>query len=169
MRLLTLTFMLFLLPLTAAAQAVTFEREGVEYKLELPSSRWRNVRRIDVHDHFEFVNGDDPADGLLRIRMSLVETGATPQETHLADEAGLRSLPGYVGCGSCEGEAFSGRLRGAVFAYEFTSGGRGMAGRIYYLQVDARNYYTLHFTCDRKKLADLRAQADSIARSFTLR
>jgi hypothetical protein len=36
MRLLTVTFMLFLLPLTAAAQAVTFEREGVEYRLELP-------------------------------------------------------------------------------------------------------------------------------------
>lgn len=44
-----------------------------------------------------------------------------------------------------------------------------MAGRIYYLQVDARTYYILHFTCDRKKLPDLWAQADSIARSFGLK
>ena len=169
MRLLTVTFLLFLLPLTAAAQAVTFEREGVEYRLELPSSRWQPVRRIDVHDHFDFVNGEDRADGLLRIRRSLVEAGATPKELHLADEPNLKLLPGYVGCGSCEGEAFSGRLGGAVFAYEFTSGGRRMAGRIYYLQADARTYYTLHFTGDRKKLPDLWAQADSIARSFMLR
>ena len=169
MRLLTVTFMLLLLPLSAAAQTVTFEREGVEYRLELPSSRWQAVRRVDVHDHFDFVNGEDRADGLLRIRRSLVEAGATPQELHLADEPNLKLLPGYVGCGSCEGETLSGRPGGVVFAYEFTSGGRRMAGRIYYLQIDARTYYILHFTCDRKKLPDLWAQADSIARSLRLR
>lgn len=168
-RLLTVTFMLFLLSLTAAAQAVTFEREGVEYRLELPSSRWQPVIRVDVHDHYDFINGEDRGDGYLRIRRSLVEAGATPKELHLADEMNLKLLPGYVGCGPCEGETFSGRLDGAVFAYEFTSGGRRMAGHIYYLQVDARTYYILHFTCARKKLPDLWAQADSIARSFMLR
>jgi hypothetical protein len=161
--------MLFLLPITVAAQAVTFEREGVEYGLELPSSRWRAVRRVDVHDHFDFVNGADRADGLLRVRRSLVEAGVKPKELHLADELDLKLLPGYVTCGSCEGEAFSGRLGGAVFAYEFTSGGRPMAGRIYYLQVDARTYYILHFTCERRRLAGALPEADSIARSFRLR
>jgi hypothetical protein len=161
--------MLFLLPLAAAAQAVTFEREGVEYRLELPSYRWQAVKRVDVHDHFDFVNGEDRADGLLRIRRSLVEAGVTPKELHLADEPNLKLLPGYVGCGSCEGETFSGRLDGAVFSYEYTSGGRAMAGRIYYLQVDARTFYILHFTCERKKLAGALPEADSIARSFRLR
>ena len=169
MRLLTVTFMLFLLPLTAAAQAVTFEREGVEYRLELPSSRWQAVRRVDVHDHFDFVNGEDRGDGYLRIRRSLIETGATPKELHLADELNLKLLPGYVACGTCEGEPFSAALSGAVFSYEFTSGGRRMAGRIYYLQADARTYYILHFTCDRKKLDDAGPQADSIARGFRVK
>jgi len=60
-------------------------------------------------------------------------------------------------------------LSGAVFSYEYTSAGKPMAGRIYYLQVDARTFYVLHFTCGRSKLADVQSQADSIARSFRLK
>ena len=169
MRLLTVTFMLLLLPLTAASQAVTFEREGVEYRFELPSSRWQAVRRVDVHDHFDFVKGEDRGDGYLRIRRSLVEAGVTPKDLHLADEANLLVVPGYVACSTCEGEPFSGALSGAVFSYENTSGGRTVAGRVYYLRVDARTFYVLHFTCDRKRLAGALPEADAIARSFRLR
>ena len=169
MRYLTIICVLLALPQTAGAQATTFERESVEYRLELPSPAWRAVRRVDVHDHYDFVNGDDRGDGYLRIRRSLVEAGVTPKELHLADEANLKLLPGYVACSTCEGETFSGALSGAVFSYEYTSGGRPVAGRIYYLQVDARTYYVLHFTCDRKRLAGAFAEADSIARSFRLR
>lgn len=169
MRLLTVTCILFLLPLAAAAQAFTFERAGVEYVLELPSPLWRAVKRADVHEHYEFINGKDKTGGYLRVRKSLVDAGTTARELYLRDEAGLKLLPGFVACGSCEGEAFSGRLAGAVFAYEYTSGGQPMMGRIYYLQVDARAYYTLHFTCERDKLPDARGQADHIARSFRLK
>jgi hypothetical protein len=169
MRYLTIIFVLLALPQTAGAQAVTFEREGVEYRLELPSPAWRAVRRVDVHDHYDFVNGEDRDDGYLRIRRSLVEAAATPKELHLADEANLKLLRGYVECGACEGEPFSGALSGAVFSYEYTSGGRPVAGRIYYLRVDARTFYILHFTCDGKKLAAASPEADSIARSFRLR
>ena len=81
----------------------------------------------------------------------------------------LKFLPGFIECAVCNGEEFAGSLSGAVFSYEFTSGGRLMAGRIYYLRVDARTYYTLHLTCDGKKFAEAAAEADSIARSFRLR
>lgn len=168
MRLLSAFLILLLIPTHAAAQAVTFERKGVEYTLELPSSRWQPVRRIDVHEHYDFVNGAS-ADGYLRVRKSLVDAGTTVKDLYLGDEADLKLLPGFVACGSCEGEPFSGGLVGAVFSYEFTKGGSTFAGRIYYLQVDARAYYTLHFTCERKKLAEVLPEADSIARSFRLR
>lgn len=168
MRYLTIMFALLVLPQTAGAQATTFEREGVEYRLELPSPAWHAVRRVDVHEHYDFVNGADD-DGYLRVRKSLVEAGTTVKDLYLGDEADLKLLPGFVACGSCEGEPFSGGLTGAVFSYEFTRGGRPFAGRIYYLQVDARAYYILHFTCERRKLAWVLPEADSVARSFRLR
>ena len=171
MRLQTIIFIFVLfMPSTVAAQTVTFAREGVEYRLELPSPRWRAVERLDVHDHFDFVHGEDRDDGYLRVRKSLVGAGTTPKDLHLEDEARtLKLLPGYVACSTCEGEKFSGALSGAVFSYEYTSGGLPMAGRVYYLRVDARTYYTLHFTCNRKRIADVGVQADSIARSFRLK
>ena len=169
MRYATAFLILFLLPLPAIAQAVTFEREGVEYVLELPSPLWQAVRRVDVHEHYDFINGGNNADGYLRVRKNLVEAGTNARDLYLGDEADLKLLPGFIACEPCEGVKFSGGLTGTVFSYEFTSGGRPMAGRIYYLQVDARSYYTLHFTCDRHKLPDAGAQADSIARSFRLR
>jgi hypothetical protein len=170
MRLFTVIFVLCMMSLNAAAQVVVFEREGVEYRLDLPSSRWRAVPRVDVHEHFDFVNGENRADGYLRVRKSLVEVGTTPKDLYLGDEARtLKFLPGFVRCATCEGEPFSGALSGAVFSYEFTSAGRPVAGRVYYLQVDARTFYVLHFTCYRDKLTDLRLQADSIARSFRMK
>jgi len=83
MRLLTVAFILAFISPAAAAPAVTFEREGVGYRLELPSTRWRAVPRVDVHEHFDFVNGNDRDDGYLRIRMSLVEAGTTPKDLYL--------------------------------------------------------------------------------------
>jgi hypothetical protein len=166
MRYLIIIFALLVLHQTADAQATIFESEGVEFRLELPSPAWRAVRRVDVHDHYDFINGEDRGDGYLRIRRSLVEAGTTLKDLHFRDESDLKLLPGYVACGTCEGKPFSGALSGAVFSYEYTSGGRPVAGRIYYLQVDARSYYILHFTCERKKLAGAVPEADSIARSF---
>lgn len=170
MRLLTVVFILAFIHATAAAQAVVFEREGVEYRLELPSARWRALPHVDVHEHFDFVNGDSPSDGHLRLRRSLVEASTTAKDLYLEDEARtLKLLPGFVRCATCEGEPFSGALDGAVFSYEYTSAGKPMAGRIYYLRVDTRTYYVLHFTCGRDKLAGLRPQADSIARGFRIK
>ncbi|HST51359.1 MAG TPA: hypothetical protein VLJ61_05050 [Pyrinomonadaceae bacterium] len=77
----------------------------------------------------------------------------------------LRFLPGYVACGACEGEKIDGDLSGMVFSYEYTSGGRLMAGRVCYLQADSRTSYTLHFTGARERLQNLRDQMDAVARN----
>jgi hypothetical protein len=56
-----------------------------------------------------------------------------------------------------------------VLSYEYTSGGKAMAGLTYYLQADNRTIYTLRFTGLRNKLGVIRNQTDMIARSFRLK
>ena len=74
-----------------------------------------------------------------------------------------------MACSECSGENFEGHLSGAVFSYEYASGGRPEVGRIYYLQLDKRTFYSLRFTVARDKLQSVRDQMDFIARSFRLK
>ena len=159
---------LLLTACAAGAEAQeTFADENVEYTLELPSASWRATSRPDsVHQHVEFVNGDR-TEGHLRIRKEAVEHEEKPAELAERDaDLKLRYKSGYVGG---KQEPFAGRLRGVTFGYEYTEGGKPMAGRIYYLQADAHTVYTLHFTGRREKLQRNRNQTDSIARSFSLK
>jgi hypothetical protein len=117
----------------------------------------------------EFVNGNDPANGYLRLRKILVERPATPSELFSQDEWELQHLPGYVPCSDCKGVAFEGKFSGAVFSYEYVTGGRAMCGRVYYLQLNKHMFYSLRFTVARDKLAELRGEMDVIARSFQLK
>lgn len=149
------------------AQTRTFTSDGVEYTLELPSAAWRVVAEPDsAHQHAEFVYGDRN-DGHLRVRKEVV--GANESVSELArreSDQKLRFLPGYV-----EGreENFAGRLKGIVVSYEFTSGGKPMLARTYYLRADNRTIYSLQFKGARDKLEKIRNQTDSIARSFHLK
>lgn len=155
--------------LNAVGQSWTFARDGVEYVLDLPSPTWRVVQRVDVHDHVEFVNRSE-VDGYLRLSKKLVDPDTTPADLFQSDEKlNLERLPGYVACSDCKGEAFEGHLSGAIFSYEYISGGRTMAGRIYYLQIDRRTFYVLRFTVARAKLQTIIKQMDAIARSFRLK
>lgn len=152
------------------AQIQTFTRDDIEYVLELPSPEWVAVTRLDVHDHVEFVHNNDSSSGYLRLKLNRVKSGTTGADLFAYDERyKLRSLPGYVACSECQGQNFSGKLNGLVFAYEYVSNGKTMAGRIYYLQVDSRTFYTLHFTAEREKSRALLSQMDSIARSFRMK
>jgi hypothetical protein len=162
--------LIMLLSLTTTAQSQTFRRYGLDYALDLPSPAWRAVRRIDVHRHFEFINGDDYSNGYLRLRKKFVAPDTTPEDLFREDEKWeLQRLPGYVACSACQGTEFSGHLTGAVFSYEYVNGGIAMDGRIYYLQLDNRTFYALHFTVATERLLGLREQMDSIARSFRLK
>jgi hypothetical protein len=156
--------------MTASAQPQTFTRDSLDYALELPTPLWQAVPVVDVHDHFEFINGDDYSNGYLRLRKKVVGAGAVPEDIFLEDEKWeLQRLPGYVACSNGTRTDFTGHLRGALFSYEYVHGGSAMDGRIYYLQVDNRTFYVLHFTVATKKLQDVREQMDSIALSFRLK
>jgi hypothetical protein len=167
-RLLICALALVALSALAASAQDSPAHETDEYALDLPTEAWRAVPRSDsAHRHTDFVNGDR-LDGYLRVRREVVE-GDTKLTDYARAEADtkLRYLPGFVG--GKEGESFTGRLRGIVSTYEYTSGGKPMAGRVYYLQADGRTFYVLHFTGTRDKLQRIQNQTDAIARSFRLK
>ena len=165
-----LVFSFLLCGFTVKGQTTTFTKPGLEYVLEFPSPMWQPVSRVDVHQHFEFTNGADPKNGHLRLRKALVAAGTAPSDLFLKEEKlELQLLPGYIICNDGKGESFKGHLSGAAFSYDFVSGGKPMSGRIYYLQLDNRTFYSLHFTVTSDKLASLRGQMDSIAGSFRLK
>ena len=152
----------------APAQEQPYTSESDEYSLELPSEVWKAVPRPDSeHRHMEFVNGIRP-DGYLRVRREVVEGGGTDlkEYAHAEADTKLRYQPGFV---IGKDERFAGRLSGVVLNYEYTHGGKPMAGRVYYLQADGRTVYVLHFTGLRDKLQRIQNQTDAIARSFRLK
>jgi hypothetical protein len=153
--------------LVCAAALAQQSYTSADYALELPSERWRVIQEPDsLHEHAEFIYGDRN-DGFLRIRKEVVEAGTTASDLSRRDQdQKLRFQTGYI-----EGkeEKFAGRLSGMTLGYEYTSGGKAMAGRIYYLQSDSRTIYTLRFTGLRDRLAQIRNQTDSIARTFHLK
>ena len=151
---------------SAAARAQeSYTSETDDYTLELPSQVWKALPPTDsVHQHTEYVNGER-TDGYLRVRRSLLGGETNLSEfAHNEADTKLRFLPGYV-VGGRE-TPFTGRLSGIVTTYEYTTAGKPMAGRIYYLKADERTVYVLHFQGARDRLQRIQNQTDSIARSF---
>jgi hypothetical protein len=148
----------------ASAQEQPYTSETDEYAIELPSQSWKAVPRPDSEQRrVEFVNGVR-SDGYLRVRREVVEGRTDLKEYGRAEaDTKLRYQPGFV---AGKDERFSGRLSGVVLNYEYTLGGKPMAGRVYYLQADGRTVYVLHFTGLRDKLQRIQNQTDAIARSF---
>jgi hypothetical protein len=149
----------------AAAQARAYTDADEGYALELPSPSWAVVRRPGGgYRHTRFVyRGGGEGDCRLRVRRVMVDGGTTPAALADDEGQGLRFLPAFV---ETNVGPFDGRLRGTEYTYEYSDGGRLMAGRVYYLQADRRTIYVLRFTGARDLLAGLRAETDSIARSF---
>ena len=159
-----------LLSFSVFSQTRTFTADDLEYVLEFPANAWHSVRRPDVHHHLEFIYGNDPANGYLRLRKRIVNAGTTAAELFAQDEKWqLSLLSGYVACSEGKGSNLEGKLKGTMFSYEYTDGGVLMEGRIYYLQVDKQTFYSLQFTGASKKLGLLHAETDSIAQSFRLK
>ena len=158
----------FLAACAASARAQeSFTDPNLDYALDLPSATWKATVRPDgVHQHVEFVYGDR-IDGHLRVRKEALDAGQTAAALAEREaDVKLRYQPGYV---AGRQERFAGRLSGVIVSYEFTKGGKPMAGLVYYLQADERTVYTLHFTGLRDKLLRIRNQTDSLARSFRLK
>jgi hypothetical protein len=148
----------------AAAQDESYTAGNDEFAVELPSQTWKAVPRADsVHSHTEFIYGER-SDGFLQIRKEVLDGDAGLSELARAEQdTKLRYRPGFVGG---KEERFTGRLNGIVSNYEFTSGGKPMAGRVYYLRGDGRTVYVLHFTGRSERLRRIVNQTDAIARSF---
>jgi len=149
-----------------AAQEV-YSNDKIDYVIELPSSVWRVISEPDAaHEHVEFVFGDR-LDGHLQIRKEVVDAGTKASDLARRDQdQKLRFLPGFV---AGKEERFSGRVSGVTVSYEFIKTGKPMLGRIYYLETDNRTIFALRFTGLRDKLARIRNQTDSIARSFRVK
>jgi hypothetical protein len=158
---------LLLSSVSALAQTETFTDANVDYALELPSATWRLIEKPDTdHALAGFIYGDR-MDGYLQIRKEVVDAGVTPKDmAQRESDQKLRFLPGFI---EGKSEDFSGRMQGRAFNYEFTSAGKPMTGRIYYLQADNRTIYVLRFTGLRDRLGRIRNQMDIIARSLRLK
>jgi len=169
---LTIFFSLMLL-MTAAGlsqarlQEYSYTSPKADFTIDLPSGTWKKTGEpTEVHQHTEFIYGDRN-DGYLRIRKESLADGLTIKDFALRDQdEKTRFLPGFV---SGKDETFNGRLDGVTVSYEFTQAGKAMAGRSYYLQVDAHTVYVLRFTGLRQKLLAIRNQTDSIARSLKVK
>jgi opacity protein-like surface antigen len=157
-----LTVALLLCGAASAARAQEPYQAGTdEYTLELPSPSWKAGARA------EFVNNGDRGDGYLRIRKDVLAPDTSLSEAARREaDLKLRYLPGFVGG---KEERFAGSLNGIAYGYEYTSAGKPMAGRIYFLRADERTVYLLHFTGRSERLLRIRNHTDAIARSFKLR
>lgn len=146
------------------AQDQTYNSGKSDYIVEFPSAAWRLIDEPDdVHQHTEFIYGDR-LDGYLRIRKETLDQGLTVREFADRDQdQRTRFLPGFV---NGKVDQFAGRMNGVTVSYEYTSAGKPMAGRTYYLQGDNNSVYVLRFTGLRDKLQRIRNQTDSIARSL---
>lgn len=167
MRIISTTAIILLLLANAPAfpaQTQRFTRDDIEYVLDLPSPAWRFFARVDVHSHFEFVNGDDPSNGYLQLRKIAVAQPTTTAELFRHDETWTQQLPGYVVCS--DGVSFKGQLSGQFFTYEYVRYGKTIYARIYYLEIDKHTFYSLKFTVARDKLQLIQEQMDFIAGSF---
>jgi hypothetical protein len=150
-----------------AAQTETFSDENVDYRFDLPSPTWKVVTRPDgLQKRAEFIYGDR-LDGYLQIHKEIVEPGIDPSDLAASyKDDKLRFKPGYV---DGKEESFVGHLSGVTMSYEYTYSGKSMVGRIYFLQVENRSIYVMHFTGLRDKLERIRNQTDSIARTFAVK
>ena len=152
----------------AGAQDASYLAGNGEYTLELPSPNWKASPRSDgVHQHTEYTHNGDRSDGYLRVRKEVLDPDTSLSEAARREaDLKLRYLPGFVGG---KEERFAGTLNGIVYGYEYTSAGKPMAGRIYFLRADDRTVYLLHFTGRSERLLRIRPQTDAIARSFKLK
>ncbi len=150
--------------LSVAAQNQSFSDSNIDFTFDLPSPSWRLVARPDdVRATVEFIY-NDRSEGYLRARKET--SGRTISAADLArqdQDQKLRFRPGYV-----EGkqERIAGNMSGVTASYEFTTAGKPMLGRVYYLEAPDGSIYTLHFTGARDKLSRIRNQTDLIARSL---
>lgn len=143
-----------------------FSDPNVEYIFTLPNDTWKmTVKPSEVSPNVEFVY-DTKNNGHLEIRKIRIEENTLYGDIIKQEELSLLLKPSYV---AGREENFQGFLSGRVFNYEFLRSGETVSGRHYLLKADTRTIYVLRFTGFRDALRAIRAQTDSIARTFRLK
>lgn len=155
-----------LMAVSLFAQGDSFSDPNVDYSFALPDAKWKmTVKPSATSPNVEYVYGFRQ-DGHLQIRKLTVAKDAILSDIARDDEQKRQFLPGYV---AGKEENFAGRLRGSIFNFEYVAAGRSMSGRYYFLRANDTTVYLLRFSGQKDSLRSIRAQTDSIARTFAVK
>ncbi len=148
---------------SAHAQNDLFSDPNVDYAFTLPEAKWKmTVKPSATSPNVEYVYGDR-FDGHFEVRKLTVPKDSILTDIVQDEEQRLQFRPGFV---SSREENFSGKLRGAIYNFEYVAAGRVMGGRFYFLKANDTTVYVLRFSGQKDSLRSLRNQTDSIARTF---
>lgn len=157
-------------PATLAQSATeVFEDPDGKYTLNLPAG-WLGIvntdglGRKDVNIVYKVREN-----GALKVRVAEA-AGVEPMDYAVKDEQErVRFSPGYDKL-SLEKFLLGGGKSGALLSYDYkNTAGQLFTGRVYYLRMNEKTIYALHFTGRRNILGTLRSHTDAIARSFKLK
>jgi hypothetical protein len=167
LRFVSLSALMLLSSLAAFAQGETFSDPNVDYIFDLPDAKWKMTAKPSATNPnvgYVFV---DRNEGSLEVRkLTIAKDTLLTDVIHQDEEKKLQFRQGFV---AGREENFSGKLRGSIFNFEYVAAGKNMAGRFYFLKADDTTIYILRFQGQKDILRSIRAQTDSIARSFAVK
>lgn len=150
----------------AFAQNGTFTDPNVDYTFQLPDPRWKMTAKPSATSpNVEYVFSDR-IEGHLEVRKLTVGKDELMTDIIRNEESKVQFRHGYV---AGREENFNGKLRGNIFNFEYVAAGRNMSGRFYFLRANETTVYLLRFTGQKESLRSIRAQTDSIARTFSVK
>lgn len=148
------------------AQGVVFNDPSADYSFDLPDVKWKmTVKPSATSPNVAYVYGDRFY-GHLEVRKLPVVQSSILTDVIRDEETKVQFRQGFV---AGKEENFAGRLKGAVFNFEYVADARNMAGRFYFLRVNDTTVYLLRFSGQKDSLRSIRHQTDSIARTFSVR
>lgn len=167
LRFFSISALVVFLSFAAFAQgSESFSDPNVAYTFDLPDAKWKMTAKPSAtNPNVGYVYGDR-IDGLLEVRALSVNKDTLLTDLIQDEETKLRFKPGFV---AGREENFTGKLRGSIYNFEYVTAGKSMSGRFYFLRAGDTIVYTLRFTGLKDSLRSIRAQTDSIARSFTVK
>jgi len=157
--------MLFGTASSARAQTDTFNDPNVDYSFGVPDAKWKmTTKPSQTSPNVEYVYGDK-IDGHLEVRKVTVAKDAVLSDIIQNEDQKLRFRPGFV---AGKQEQFTGKLRGAIFNFEYVAAGKSMSGRFYFMRANPTTVYVLRFTGQKDALRSIQNQTDSMARTFSV-
>lgn len=150
----------------SSAQSV-FSDPNADYTFSIADTPWKMTAKPSVtNPNVEYVYGDR-ADGVFEVRrVTVARDRVLTDMIHQDEEVKLGFRPGFV---AGREENFSGKIRGAVYNFEYVAAGKAMSGRYYFLRANDTTVYLLKFSGPKEIMRSIRPQIDSIARTFSVK